>query len=222
MPLTPNREKKKRSIDYLEFEKRPVSQKGEAEPGLLAQLWMRAVEPASYPWKPVPFWALAVVSVCFVFLMYLLKTDLLGHHSFWMRALHRVNLVFHEFGHPAFSFFGRTMNILGGTLGQLLIPLVVTIAFWRQRDALGCAIGGFWFFENFLDVAVYMADAQVLLLPLIGGLGDEAHDWRNLFTIWGVLGKTEMIAGMTHTLGWIGMFSAWIWLSWRWLCSKNT
>ena len=78
--------------------------------------------------------------------MYLLKTDLLGHHSFWMRGLHRVNLVFHEFGHPAFSFFGRTMNILGGTLGQLLIPLIVAIAFWRQRDALGCAVGGFWFF----------------------------------------------------------------------------
>lgn len=222
MPLTPNKEKKKRSRDYLEFEKRPVSQTEEAEPGLWAQLWMRAVEPASYPWKSVPFWALAVTSVCFAFLMYLLKTDLLGHHSFWMRALHRVNLVFHEFGHPAFSFFGRTMNILGGTLGQLLIPLVVTIAFWRQRDALGCAIGGFWFFENFLDVAVYMADAQVLLLPLIGGLGDEAHDWRNLFTIWGVLGQTEIIAGTTRTLGWFGMFSVWIWLSWRWLCSKNT
>ncbi len=48
----------------------------------------------------------------------------------------------------------------GGTLGQLLIPLVVTVAFWRQRDALGFAVGGFWFFENFLDVAVYMADAK--------------------------------------------------------------
>jgi len=100
--------------------------------------------------------------------------------------------------------------------------LIVTIAFWPQRDPLGCAIGGFWFFENFLDVAVYMADAQVLLLPLIGGLGDEAHDWRNLFTIWDVLGKTEMIAGTTHTLGWIGMFSVWFWLSCRWLCSINT
>ena len=221
MPLTPNKNRKKRSRDFLEFEDDPVPEKREVEPGRWAQLWARAVEPASQPWKPVPFWALAVTSVCFAFLMYLLKTDLMGHHSFWMSGLHRVNLVFHEFGHPAFSFFGRTMNILGGTLGQLLIPLVVTVAFWRQRDALGSAVGGFWFFENFLDVAVYMADAQVLLLPLIGGLGSEAHDWRNLFTMWGVLGKTPMIAGTTETLGWLGIVATWIWLSWRWLCSKN-
>ena len=222
MPLISKKDNNKSSRDFRKFERSPVLQVEESEPGLMAQLWTRAVEPASYPWKPVPFWALAVTSVCFAVLMYLLKTDLLGHHSFWMRGLHRVNLVFHEFGHPAFSFFGQTLSILGGTLGQLLIPLVVMAAFWRQRDTLGCAVSGFWFFENFLDVAVYMADAQVLLLPLIGGLGSEAHDWRNLFTMWGVLGKTSMIAGTTQTLGWLGMFAAWVWLSWRWLCSKNT
>ncbi len=221
MPLTSNKGKRKHSRDYREFKKNPDPQKQEADPGLLAQLWATAVEPASRPWKPVPFWALAVTSVCFAFLMYLLKTDLMGHHSFWMRGLHRVNLVFHEFGHPAFSYFGRTMNILGGTLAQLLIPLIVTVAFWRQRDALGYAVGGFWFFENFLDVAVYMADAQVLILPLIGGLGSEAHDWRNLFMMWGVLGHTESIAGTTKALGWIGLFSVWAWLCCSWLCSNN-
>jgi hypothetical protein len=222
MPLTPNKDKKRQIRDFREFKRNPAPQSQEADPGQLAQLWARAVEPASYPWKPVPIWSLVVTSVCFTFLMYLLKTDLLGNHSFWMRGLHRVNLIFHEFGHPAFSFFGRTMNILGGTLGQLLIPLIVTVAFWRQRDTLGFAVGGFWFFENFMDVAVYMADAQVLLLPLIGGLGSEAHDWRNLFTMWGVLDKTPIISGTTNTLGWIGMFTIWIWLSWRWLCSDNT
>jgi hypothetical protein len=221
MPLTSNKDKRKLSGDYLECEKNPVPQGQKANPGPLAHLWVRAVEPASHPWKPVPFWALAVTSVCFAFLMYLLKTDLMGQHSFWMAGLHRVNLVFHEFGHPAFSYFGRTMHILGGTLGQLLIPLIVTVAFWRQRDALGFAVGGFWFFENFLDVAVYMADAQVLLLPLLGGLGSEAHDWRNLFTMWGVLDKTPMIAGTTEAFGWLGMITTWVWLSWRWLCTKN-
>jgi len=222
MPLISKKNKRKFSRSSRRFERNPVVPKEESEAGFIAQLWVRAMEPASRPWKPVPFWALAVTSVCFAFLMYLLKTDLLGHHSFWMRALHRVNLVFHEFGHPAFSFFGRTMSILGGTLGQLLIPLVVMVAFWRQRDTLGCAVGGFWFFENFLDVAVYMADAQVLILPLIGGLGSEAHDWRNLFTLWNVLDKTPVIAGTTQTLGWLGMSAVWAWLGWRWLCSKNS
>lgn len=219
MPLT-TKNKTKPSRDYLEFkgDSAPLEQE---QPGKLAQLWTRAVEPASWPWKPVSFLALAVTSVCFAFLMYLMGTDFMGHNSVIMRSLHRVNLVFHEFGHPAFSYFGRTMGILGGTLGQLLIPLVVTVAFWRQRDSLGFAVGGFWFFENFLDVAVYMADAKVLLLPLIGGLGPEAHDWHNLFMIWDLLGETEIVAGTTNTLGWIGMFSVWAWLGWRWLCSKN-
>ncbi len=220
MPLTTKKDRRKPSRDYLEFkgDSAPLEQE---EPGKLAQLWTRAVEPASWPWKPVSFLALAVTSVCFAFLMYLMGTDIMGYNSVLMRSLHRVNLVFHEFGHPAFSYFGRTMGILGGTLGQLLIPLVVTVAFWRQRDSLGFAVGGFWFFENFLDVAVYMADAKVLLLPLIGGLGPEAHDWHNLFMIWDLLGETEIVAGTTNTLGWIGMFSVWAWLGWRWLCSKN-
>jgi len=222
MPLISKKSSKKYSRGFQKIKRSSIAQREDIEPGIIGQLWARAVEPASYPWKPVPFWALAVTSVCFAFLMYLLKTDLMGNHSFWMRGLHRVNLVFHEFGHPAFSIFGQTMSILGGTLGQLLIPLIVMVAFWRQRDTLGCAVGGFWFFENFLDVAVYMADAQVLLLPLIGGLGSEAHDWRNLFTLWNVMDKTPLIAGTTETLGWLGMFAAWIWLSWRWLCSKNT
>ena len=222
MPLNPNKFNRRYSRDFREIARSQAPQNLEEDPGLLGQLWARAVEPASHPWKPVSFPVLVATSVCFAFLMYLLKTDVMGHHSFWMRGLHRVNLVFHEFGHPAFSFFGRTLNILGGTFGQLLIPLIVTVAFWRQRDALGFAVGGFWFFENFLDVAVYMADAQVLLLPLIGGLGSEAHDWRNLFTMWGVLDKTPIISSTTNTLGWIGLFSIWIWLGWRWLCSENT
>lgn len=217
--MTRNVKKYRPSKQFLEVEGDPVPQ--DNEPGKLAQLWAHAVEPASWPWKPVSWIPFAVTSVCFAVLMYLLGTDLMGHNSVLMRFLHRVNLVFHEFGHPAFSYFGRTLGILGGTLGQLLIPLVVTVAFWRQRDTLGFAVGGFWFFENFLDVAVYMADAKVLMLPLIGGLGSEAHDWRNLFTIWDVLGHTETIAGTTKALGWIGIFSVWAWLGWRWLCSKN-
>lgn len=38
----------------------------------------------------------------------------------------------------------------------------------------GFAFGASWFFENFLDIAHYMADARALILPLIGGLGPEA------------------------------------------------
>lgn len=167
------------------------------------------------PWKDVPTLQFGSASVGFLVLMYLLATD--DGSSGILYLLHNVNLVFHEFGHPAFSFLGRTMTILGGTLGQLLIPAIVTIAFFRQRDTLGVAVGAFWFFENFLDIAVYMADARVLLLPLIGGGGEESHDWRNLFGQWGLLQWDTRIAGITQFLGWVGMVATWCWLGYHWM-----
>ncbi len=45
--------------------------------------------------------------------------------SFW----HLVNLPFHEAGHLIFRPFGRLMTSLGGSLGQLLMPLVCLVVF---------------------------------------------------------------------------------------------
>src|SRR3954462_1087916 len=38
--------------------------------------------------------------------------------------VHLINLVFHESGHIIFSPFGEFMTVLGGSLMQILIPLV--------------------------------------------------------------------------------------------------
>ena len=37
--------------------------------------------------------------------------------------MHNINLPFHEFGHVLFAPFGRFMQILGGSLFQILMPL---------------------------------------------------------------------------------------------------
>jgi len=51
-----------------------------------------------------------------------------------------VNLAFHEAGHLVFSFLGSTMQYLGGTLGQLLVPGLLMIHFlFRQQQPLGAA-----------------------------------------------------------------------------------
>ncbi|MEQ1626984.1 MAG: zinc ribbon domain-containing protein, partial [Nitrospira sp.] len=54
-----------------------------------------------------------------VFIMTPLETNYTGE-SF----LHLINLPFHEAGHLIFSPFGRFMMILGGSLGQVLMPLI--------------------------------------------------------------------------------------------------
>lgn len=144
-----------------------------------------------------------------------------SNESVLLYLLHQTNLAFHEAGHIIFGIFGRVISILGGSLGQLMILLLVSGHFWYQRDAAGFAFGSFWFFENFLDVAHYMADARALILPLIGGLGPEAHDWRNLFMEWGVLRHDTQIASWVNTLGWIGMLWTWLWLIRRWISDRK-
>lgn len=53
--------------------------------------------------------------------------------------LHNLNLVFHEAWHFIFMLlnFGRIPLILGGSLWQLAISLILCIAFFRERDRAG-------------------------------------------------------------------------------------
>ena len=122
------------------------------------------------------------------------------------------NLAIHEAGHPLFSPFGYTMNILGGTLAELIAPLACFSYFFVKRETAGGAFCAFWFFENFLYIGTYMADARALSLPLIGS-GD--HDWEILFTQWNVLTHDVQIGHATRFLGWLGMLATIVWLAWR-------
>src|SRR3989475_12683960 len=83
-------------------------------------------------------------------------------------VLDNVNLVAHEAGHLFFRWFGYTATILGGTLGELLVPLLIAGYFFWRRETAGTAFAAFWFFENFLYIGTYMADARTLALPLVG------------------------------------------------------
>jgi hypothetical protein len=166
------------------------------------------------PWRPVLRWHLVLASVGFAWIMYLITTSSQG----WVRIIDDANLVFHEAGHPIFGLFGSTLGLYGGTLGQLAIPGGIAAAFWARREAVGCAVTGFWFFENFLNIARYMADARAQVLPLVGG---GEHDWTHIFSRWGVLSSDTAIAGFVAGVGWLGMIGVWGWLVWRWVASNS-
>jgi hypothetical protein len=131
----------------------------------------------------------------------------------WVPILDSLNLVFHESGHPLFSIFGETVGFLGGTLMQLLVPLVVTGTCWQKRQTVAIGLAGTWFFQNFLNIARYMADARAQLLPLVGG---GEHDWNTLFGKWDVLAQDTAIARTVYVAGWLGMAGCAAWLLWRW------
>ena len=133
-------------------------------------------------------------------------------------GLDHANLLFHEAGHPFVGLFSRRLEPYGGTLGQLTFPLVLAISFWRQGQTLSFAGSVIWFFENWLNIARYMADARALELPLLGG-GD--HDWNTIFTRWNVLSDDTEIAGTVKYIGWAGMALAVLWVGWRWWRDRN-
>ena len=121
------------------------------------------------------------------------------------------NLIFHEGGHFFFSWAGYYTHILGGTLGQLLVPVLCTAAFVWRRETTAVACCAFWTFENLLYVATYMADARTSALPLVGS--DES-DWTILFAHWGLLQQDRAIAAWVRGIGWIGMIGSVAWLVW--------
>lgn len=117
---------------------------------------------------------------------------------------HLINLPIHEAGHVLFRIFGEFIGIAGGSLLQILVPIVFFGYFAYYKKPFSAAIVLFWVGNNFLDVYVYANDAQVMQLPLLSGLtGAEGgfHDWNYLLTETGLLEKTRLIAKMLRFAG---------------------
>ena len=126
--------------------------------------------------------------------------------------MHNVNLPFHEFGHLLFAPLGHFMAILGGSLFQLLLPLGLTAFFViRQRDNFAAAVTLWWTGQSFVDLAPYIHDAPYRLLPLVGGGGEESHDWGNLLTLLDALDSSPALARASFTCGTLLMLLALGW-----------
>lgn len=121
--------------------------------------------------------------------------------------LHLVNLPFHEAGHVFFKPFGPLITSLGGTIGQLLMPLICFVALlFQTRDAFGASIALWWFGQNFFDIAPYVNDARSLSMPLVGGnFGHSSpygfHDWEFILNETGLLQYDYAIAKLFVFIG---------------------
>src|SRR5688500_5985351 len=118
--------------------------------------------------------------------------------------IHLPNLVFHEAGHLIFSPLGQFMSVLGGSLMQVLIPVVAAMAFIRQEQPFGAAICVWWAGQNLVDLAPYIADARALQLMLRGGRTGaevEGHDWEFILTRLRLLHRVQAIGRVAHVVG---------------------
>ena len=126
----------------------------------------------------------------------------------WVPILDSANLALHEAGHPLVGLFSERLTVYGGTIFQLAFPLA-TLWHFRHGNPAGVAAAGVWLGENLFNIARYMADARVQELPLVGN-GD--HDWKEIFSRWGVLHLDGRIAGFTRLIGTLLIVWAIVWL----------
>lgn len=163
-------------------------------------------------WQPLPLWA---AGGWILFYLAFLWTALRGSGALLM--IDNVNLVVHEGGHLLFGWFGQTLGVWGGTILQCLVPFLLAGFFFTQRQPQGFAFCSFFFFQNWLGIGTYMADARAMVLPLVTTGDPELaeHDWHKIFSGLGLLEYDTRIGSTVRLIGFLGMIAVVVWVGWR-------
>jgi|LSQX01.1.fsa_nt_gb hypothetical protein len=141
-----------------------------------------------------------VIKFLFVVVLFLYITSAVMFNNGKMIILDSLNLAFHEFGHLFFYLFGDTIQFLGGTIFQLLVPFAITIYFVFHRKLYSSSVTLFWFGQNMFGISDYIKDARARVLPLIGG---GIHDWNYLLREFGLLQYDMVIGNTVYWIGWV-------------------
>jgi hypothetical protein len=123
-------------------------------------------------------------------------------------VVHNIDLPIHETGHLVFAPFSDQVTALGGTLFQLIVPIVFAISFFVRGDRHAASVMLWWVGENCIGIGHYMADAVVMELDLVGG---GEHDYAFLFGEWNVLAYSERIGHDVKMVGGAIMLAATVW-----------
>lgn len=125
-----------------------------------------------------------------VFLLYL-HSKWLTDENYFLPVIDHVNLAFHEAGHVFTSFFGKFINMSGGTISQIFFPSLCEYHLYKQENKFGFQLCLWWIGENLLNISIYIADANKLKLPLVGG---GEHDWAYILSKFGLLNNCDAIS----------------------------
>lgn len=180
--------------------------------------WLqRVLDPPRRQTGPLGFLARATLWLVLLIWGGLLILSPVSSNAVGESFLHLINLPFHEAGHLIFSPFGRFIASVGGTLGQLLVPLACGVTFLlKNRDNFAAAVSLWWLGENFLDIAPYINDARAGTLPLLGGnTGQTApygfHDWQFILGELDLLEYDHTLAGLAGIMGSSIMLLSLVW-----------
>ena len=110
------------------------------------------------------------------------------------------DLIIHEAGHFIFIFFGQFIQILGGSLTQILVPFIFAGYFFLRRDYFSTSLLLMFVGYNIVNVSVYVGDSILMQLPLLGG-DYVIHDWNYLLTNTHLLKYTQLLSSTAWGLG---------------------
>lgn len=146
-----------------------------------------------------PFRAILLLFFLYIFIRHLADSE-------YQSIFKGLNLGIHELGHFIFGIFGEFIGIAGGTIAQLLAPIIGLVMFFMQRDYFAIAIAFGWLSTNFFDIAVYASDARAMALPLVSPFGvDCIHDWNYLLSELGILSAEKCIGSLFRIMGILSM-----------------
>jgi hypothetical protein len=137
-----------------------------------------------------------------------------------------ITLAFHELGHMVSVGLGHTMNMLAGSVMQLIVPLAAAIyLLLRQGDFFGLAVGSSWLAFSLWELALYISDASREQLALVGFSDQPEHDWSYLLTHWHLLNSCDTIAFWVRACAlvtWVTAIALGGWLCWRmWVMGRE-
>jgi hypothetical protein len=154
------------------------------------------------------WWPRMIITVWLGFVFYQNLADKQFALNRLANVFNAFDLGIHELGHILFIPFGAFMTILGGSLFQLLFPLVwIAVCVWKRWYFAACFCLC-WLGFSLFDVAAYAADATARQLPLVSlGTGadpGETHDWYQILTR---LHHLEWDVAVSHILRGAGIVS---------------
>ena len=187
--------------------------------------FFRSLHAAAAEWAAgrSPWLRLALLMIMgYILIRHLAAPQIPPYNSILFKTL---NLGIHELGHVVFHAFGHFMEMLGGSLFQCLVPLLVIFAFLKQRDFFAMAWCFSWLGTNLFDVATYVADARARQLTLVSPFTDAPkHDWFNILLEMNMLHHDQRIAcalRVAATLSMLFFLLVGGWLVWRMWVSRS-
>ncbi len=197
----------------LQLRKKDAPNYGDTSPSLASIFAARLLE---VPRKitPMALWGRAITLVLLAIWGYRMAALDFRDGEMFTSFMHAIVLPIHEAGHILFIPLGEFMTIAGGSLFQLLMPLIVGgVLLIQNRDPFGAALGLWWCGASMIDLAPYIYDAAEPQLIMLGGhTGEDGpHDWIYLLDRFGKVARSQVYGSVAHKIGIVIMIAGLAW-----------